>query len=262
MALMLRFLGIPARVAAGFTSGSYDASKHEWKVTDHEAHDWVEVYFPGWGWMPFDPTPGRGLLNAAYDPGSTNFEVSDTSSLVGTPNLDAFRREAERSQGRNPLLEGTSGAANNPNGSGGATIVRDKGPSIVGLALLVLAAGMGLVVGLKAMLRAFRFAGKDPRALASACRKDLVGYLADQGHELPPSATLSEVANVLDRYYAVDAGSFARWTAIARFARPGEAEQAVGRARRELGRVRRDLRHQLSAMSRFKGAISLRSLTV
>jgi hypothetical protein len=73
---------------------------------------------------------------------------------------------------------------------------------------------------------------------------------------------LSEVVKVLDRYYAVDAGSFARWAAVARFARPEECEQAVGRARRELRRVRRDLRHQLSAMSRFKGAISLRSLTV
>jgi protein-glutamine gamma-glutamyltransferase len=263
MALMLRFLGIPARVAAGFTSGSYDASKHEWKVTDHEAHDWVEVYFPGWGWMPFDPTPGRGLLNAAYDPGSTAFDTSDASALAGTSDIiSSLRREAQRSQGR-PGLESVSGVSNSGSGGGGATtVVRDKGPSIVGLALLVLAAAMGLVVGLKALLRALRFAGKDPRTLASACRKDLVGYLADQGHELPPSATLSEVANALDRYYAVDAGSFARWAAIARFARPGEAEEAVGRARRELRRVRRDLRHQLSAMSRFKGAISLRSLTV
>jgi protein-glutamine gamma-glutamyltransferase len=264
MALMLRFLGIPARVAAGFTSGSYDASKHEWKVTDHEAHDWVEVYFPGWGWMPFDPTPGRGLLNAAYDPSSTAFDARDaarSAGLTGTPGLDALRREAERSQGK-AGIEGISGFSNSRRGGGATTVVRDKGPSIVGLALLVLAAAMGLVVGLKALLRALRFAGKDPRALASACRKDLVGYLADQGHELPPSATLSEVANALDRYYAVDAGSFARWAGIARFARPDEADQAVGRARRELRRVRRDLRHQLSAMSRFKGAISLRSLTV
>jgi hypothetical protein len=263
MALMLRFLGIPARVAAGFTSGSYDADKHEWKVTDHEAHDWVEVYFPGWGWMPFDPTPGRGLLNAAYDPSSPAFDNRDTSFLRGTTNdtLGSILREAQRSQGR-PGLESVSGAGNTGNGSGGPTVVRDKGPSIVGLAFLVLAAAAGLVVGLKALLRALRFAGRDPRSLASACRKDLVGFLADQGHEFPPSATLSEVARALDRFYAVDAKSFARWAAIARFARADEAEDAVAGARRELKRVRRDLRHQLSAISRFKGAISLRSLTV
>ncbi len=56
MALMLRYLGIPARVAAGFASGTY--SKDHWTVTDHDAHAWVEVWFAGYGWLPFDPTPG------------------------------------------------------------------------------------------------------------------------------------------------------------------------------------------------------------
>jgi hypothetical protein len=261
MAIMLRFLGIPARVAAGFTSGSYDSGRHEWTVTDHEAHDWVEVYFPGWGWMPFDPTPGRGLLNAAYDPSSPVFDTRDTSALQGSEVLDALRRQAERAQGR-PGLEGVSGFGNPSGGAGGGTIVRDKGPSIVALAFLVLAAAIGLVVGLKGLLRALRFAGRDPRNLASACRKDIVGFLADQGYELPPSASLAEVGQELDRYYAVDAGPFVRWASVARFARPSEADAAVARARRELRRVRRDLRHQLSLLSRFRGAISLRSLTL
>jgi transglutaminase-like putative cysteine protease len=260
MALMLRYLGVPARVAAGFTSGSYDSDKHEWKVTDHEAHDWVEVYFPGWGWMPFDPTPGRGLLNAAYDPSSPAFDTRDTSSLQGSTVLDSLRREAQRSQGR-PGLESVSGASNRGRGAA-ATIVHDKGPSIVALAFLVLAATLGFVVGLKALLRALRFARRGPRTLAAAYRKDLVGFLADQGYELPPSATLAEVGKALDRYYAVDAGPFVRSATVARFGRPAQAEDAVVRARRELKRVRRDLKHQLSATSRFRGAVSLRSLTV
>jgi hypothetical protein len=260
MALMLRYLGVPARVAAGFTSGSYDVDKHEWKVTDHDAHDWVEVYFPGWGWMPFDPTPGRGLLTAAYDPSSPAFDTRDTSSLQGSSVLDSLRREAERSQGR-PGLDSVSGAANRGGGAA-TTIVQDKGPSIVALAFLVLAAALGIVVGLKALLRALRFAGRDPRTLAAACRKDLVGFLADQGYELPPSATLAEVGEALDRFYAVDAEPFVRAATLARFGRPTQAEKEVARARRELKRVRRDLKHQLSATSRLRGAISLRSLTV
>src|SRR5262245_261958 len=60
MALMLRLLGVPARVAVGFTSGTKDGDA--WVVTDHEAHAWVEVWFAGQGWIPFDPTPGRGTL--------------------------------------------------------------------------------------------------------------------------------------------------------------------------------------------------------
>ena len=70
MALMLRYLGVPARVAVGFSSGRYDAKRGVWRVTDHDAHAWVEAWFRGYGWLPFDPTPsGRpehGRLSAAY----------------------------------------------------------------------------------------------------------------------------------------------------------------------------------------------------
>src|SRR5439155_22868576 len=54
MALMLRMNGVPARVAAGFTPGSYDSDAGEYRVHDLDAHDWVEVYFTGIGWVPFD----------------------------------------------------------------------------------------------------------------------------------------------------------------------------------------------------------------
>src|SRR5262249_31047319 len=74
MALMLRMLGIPARVAVGFTSGSYDAKKGLWTVTDTNAHAWVEAWFAGYGWLPFDPTPGRGELAARYSASSAGFD--------------------------------------------------------------------------------------------------------------------------------------------------------------------------------------------
>jgi len=51
---------------AGFSSGTYDSSNGTWEVTDHDAHAWVEVWFRGYGWLPFDPTPGRGSLSAPY----------------------------------------------------------------------------------------------------------------------------------------------------------------------------------------------------
>ena len=77
MALMLRMLGIPARVAAGFTSGTYEDGG--WTVTDHNAHTWVEVWFPGYGWLPFDPTPGRGSLTASYSASSRAFNAGDAA---------------------------------------------------------------------------------------------------------------------------------------------------------------------------------------
>lgn len=59
MALMLRMDGIPARIAAGFLPGTYDAARRQWVVRAVDAHSWVEVFFSGIGWIPFDPTPPR-----------------------------------------------------------------------------------------------------------------------------------------------------------------------------------------------------------
>lgn len=56
MAVMLRTLGIPARIAVGYAPGDWDASTQEWVVRDMDAHAWVEVFFPTYGWITFDPT--------------------------------------------------------------------------------------------------------------------------------------------------------------------------------------------------------------
>src|SRR3954454_8339175 len=57
MALLMRMAGIPARVATGFTSGSYDRRTKEYVVRDLDAHSWVEAWFPDYGWGTVDPTP-------------------------------------------------------------------------------------------------------------------------------------------------------------------------------------------------------------
>lgn len=57
MALMLRMVGIPARVVSGFAPGSHDSDRGVYEVRDLDAHAWVEVYFRRIGWVTFDPTP-------------------------------------------------------------------------------------------------------------------------------------------------------------------------------------------------------------
>jgi len=57
MAVMLRTLGIPSRVVNGFRGGQYNDLNQTWIIRGRDAHSWVEVYFPEYGWVTFDPTP-------------------------------------------------------------------------------------------------------------------------------------------------------------------------------------------------------------
>jgi transglutaminase-like putative cysteine protease len=57
MAVMLRTLDIPSRLVNGFQTGSYNRIGRDFVVRARDAHSWVEVYFPNYGWITFDPTP-------------------------------------------------------------------------------------------------------------------------------------------------------------------------------------------------------------
>ncbi len=57
MAVMLRALGIPSRVVNGFRSDEFNDFTGNYVIRAKDAHAWVEAYFPGYGWYPFDPTP-------------------------------------------------------------------------------------------------------------------------------------------------------------------------------------------------------------
>jgi transglutaminase-like putative cysteine protease len=57
---MLRSLGIPTRLVNGFGPGSFDGVTQTYIVRGEDAHTWVESYFPGYGWIPFEPTPDAG----------------------------------------------------------------------------------------------------------------------------------------------------------------------------------------------------------
>ncbi len=63
MVVMLRSLGIPARAVSGYAEGRYDEEARLYYVTERDAHTWVEVYFPDYGWIEFEPTAGETQLN-------------------------------------------------------------------------------------------------------------------------------------------------------------------------------------------------------
>ncbi len=80
MALVAREMGVPSRVVYGSTSGE-EIREDEYLVRGANMHTWVEIYFPGVGWYPFDPTPGRGLTGAMQEnapPPSSGGSYGDT----------------------------------------------------------------------------------------------------------------------------------------------------------------------------------------
>ena len=84
MALFARMEGIPARVAVGFTYGER-AADGEYVVTTKDAHAWPELYFPGAGWLPFEPTPVAGRAQTvppAYTGGGGTTGAAASSDLA------------------------------------------------------------------------------------------------------------------------------------------------------------------------------------
>ena len=69
LAVMLRSLGIPAREAVGYVPGGYNPITDLWQVHADDAHAWVQVWFPGYGWQSFDPTAAVPAANPS--PGVT-----------------------------------------------------------------------------------------------------------------------------------------------------------------------------------------------
>jgi transglutaminase-like putative cysteine protease len=135
-AAMARSLGIPSRVAVGFTPGERDPDDPErYTVRGRHAHAWPELWFPDVGWVPFEPTPGRGMPDATSYTGvpeqqddtpagggaetTTTTTTPDTASTT-VPGPDA----AEDTIPRNPtVLSGSAPeTADGPTGSTRAAV--------------------------------------------------------------------------------------------------------------------------------------------
>jgi transglutaminase-like putative cysteine protease len=75
MVVLLRLEGVPARVVTGFATGAWEGRQARYRVSASDAHAWVEVYFPAYGWIEFEPTPSRSPFEYLEAPGS----VADSS---------------------------------------------------------------------------------------------------------------------------------------------------------------------------------------
>src|SRR5947209_17796702 len=103
MVIMLREEGVPARLVEGFTTGTYDAASGEYVVKEQDAHAWVEVYFPQYGWIEFEPTPSQppfARVDSSLGAGGGDADTGGNGG-AGDPNAaDRVNRgESELDQG-------------------------------------------------------------------------------------------------------------------------------------------------------------------
>jgi transglutaminase-like putative cysteine protease len=85
MVVLARAAGLPARLAIGYAAGRYDLPTASYIVTEDYAHSWPEIYFPGYGWIPFEPTAGQPPLERLETAETTSFpalEPGEASSAV------------------------------------------------------------------------------------------------------------------------------------------------------------------------------------
>ncbi|MGW2343524.1 transglutaminase TgpA family protein [Streptomyces sp. NPDC001661] len=177
MAAMARTLGIPARVAVGFTPG-VPAGEGKYSVGLRDAHAWPELYFEGVGWTRFEPTPNRGTApdyTVADDPeGSPSNPAAPSESASAAPT--APEPSASQSCSLAQRKEGSCGNTA-PAVVGGSP---DDGPPIGTIAAVSLVALLVVVVPLLPMLwrrriRALRL-GPAGRTDADAADRTLAAW--------------------------------------------------------------------------------------
>jgi transglutaminase-like putative cysteine protease len=213
MAIMLRTLRIPSRVVNGFRTGEFNDLTSQYVVRESDAHSWVEAYFPGYGWVTFDPTPasassGRTAWNRtalymdalasfwrewviSYD--ATHQRSLETIATRGTTQwFQTFRNWLRREYQGLMIIAGRA--------QGDIT----KRPLRWGAVVLLATVLMALTAGGKRLWNLLRRMSvsaspeKSPRAAATIWYERMVQRLARNGWRKLPSQTPTEFIRCIE----------------------------------------------------------------
>ncbi|MFG1701853.1 transglutaminaseTgpA domain-containing protein [Nonomuraea sp. M3C6] len=276
MAVLARAVGIPSRVAIGYTGGTKIGDR--WTVGTNDSHSWPELYFEGVGWLPFEPTPSGSLgQGSARAPAYTQPRPTSTGEAA-TPTPGATSSSADEpldpQARRNPRELDREGQI----ATGG--LPPDDSMPLIGkigigagalLLILLIPAGVRLVtrnrrvrtLGWKVSepsdeLAARMVSGSRGHPSVAAAWAELDDVLYDYGMARQTSETPRTLARRLTQQYEFDADSAAAITAIASavervlYARdPGR----IGPMRKDLRKVRQALAATVSRGRRLRAVL-------
>jgi hypothetical protein len=262
MAVMLRSLGIPARVAMGYGAGNL-VGDNTWGVMTTDLHAWVEVPFQGYGWLPFEPTPGKS------NPVMTTYMTSSSSSdgcRESTGNCSTGGTTGNhKGSGKDPTVQGREGAAGNfnnrPISPGTASSAPGRRvPSGEVLSWLVVA-GVLVLAGIP-FVRWFRRrrklhnAAREPRALILATYDVFSERAADLGFGRGPGETPFEYRRRVEAADVLVDGHLERLTGSvvrAAYGSRAPSDDDALDAAADADQIIRDLRHSTPLRRRLFG---------
>ncbi len=233
MAVMLRSLGIPSRIVNGFTTGEFNDLTSQYVVRASDAHSWVEAFFPGHGWIAFDPTPGGtaaprtgwsrmalyiDAMASFWRDWVVNYDASHQQALavgarIGSRQLFSSgqhwwrrhyesllvsARRAEHAMAGSPLRWGVTGA--------------------ITIMLLIMAGNVRLLWQIVATRRLAARPERSPRRAASIWYERMTNDVASRGWQKSPTQTPGEFVSVIkDTLVRAKVAEFTRHYESARF---------------------------------------------
>jgi len=271
-AALARSIGIPARVAVGYTPGDHDATTGVFHVLGKYAHAWPEVYIGGIGWVPFEPTPGRGEPGAEGYTGVTAQQAgADNSSPETVPTVATTTSPTTAAGSTKRTAPNETDPLPNLSGSGSLT-GRGSGASswprrlLTALAVLAAAAAAWPVVMAGAWSlrrrRRWRHAHNDT-ARVVATWDEALDTVALAGVQAARGETRSEFAGRATARLGdtvVGLVALAGSADQAAFAGEGSQPGAVDRARAALVEVRHGVRTTVARRSRWRRYLDPRTL--
>lgn len=96
MVVLARAAGLPARVAVGYATGTYDPRAARYTVVGTDAHSWPQVYFPGYGWIDFEPTSARPLIDRPADLPEVDLSALPRAAPTEPITAQRLRTEGQR----------------------------------------------------------------------------------------------------------------------------------------------------------------------